>query len=83
MLIMPPSPCFWAKLRKKKAQIPKKTSVGTIHDRRVLMKLLSVAPRNLTLYFARSEASSGSTRCVMKLILPFSSGALSFPSIRS
>ena len=58
MLIMPPSPCFWAKLRKKKAQIAKKTTIGTIQDRRVPMKLLSVVPRNLTLYFARSEASS-------------------------
>ena len=47
------------------------------------MKLLSVVPRNWTLYLARSEASSCSTRCVMKLILPLSNGAFNFPSIRS
>jgi len=78
MLMKPPPPILSAKRRMTNSQIPMNTTAGTTQPRTSRRNVLSTTPLKRTSCWARSLASSGSTRVVTNRVLP-SRGSLKLP----
>ncbi len=70
-------------MREAKIHTPTNSSGGSTQDMMRPSAVSVTAPVNSTLCFSSSPASPGSTRTVLKLVLPFGSFSLSSPRITS